>query len=163
MKGTVSTFIEGLTNGEAVGILLFVLIDLAIIGCLVGFRKNIVKGLEGANQLFEVPEVLIFVYLYTFPSVFVAACAVPTIVKVDVMGWMFMMVVTLFGLTGRWGLEWLLAFRNNKDSVTDNAPKDDGKGGVTVEYLKSLIDEMKTQMSAPKTATDTPAPTPPAQ
>jgi hypothetical protein len=62
-------------------------------------------------------------------------------VKIDIMGWMFMMLVTLFGLAGRWGLEFLLAFRAGKDHVTQSPDEDGGKASppLNMDQVKEII------------------------
>lgn len=146
---TIGTMIDGLSNTEVIGLFLFILMNATLILALIMFRKDIVAGLKGKDILFEMPEVIVFIYLYVFPSAFIAAICVPSIVKIDIMGWMFMMLVTLFGLAGRFGLNFLLAFRAGKDRVED---KDDPENKpLTAEEIKDLIVKTNEQLKSTTT------------
>ncbi len=144
--GTISTMIAGLSNAEVIGLFLFLLMNFTLIGALVMFRKDIVAGLKGKDVLFEMPEVIVFIYLYVFPSIFIAACTVPSIVKIDIMGWMFMMLVVLFGLAGRFGLNFLLAFRAGKDHIDTKDGEDTSTKPLSPEEIKDLIIKTNEQL-----------------
>ena len=140
MNKAIDSLVTGLTNEQFVGICVFLFIDITILAALVIFRKDIIQGLKGSNQMFELPEVLSFVYLYTLPSILTAACCLPTVVKIDTMGWVFMMLVTLAGLFGRWGLQWLLAFENKSTKVDEGSGVDDEKQKpIGLGEIKDLI------------------------
>jgi hypothetical protein len=92
-------------------------------------RKEFVTGLKGKNGLFEAPEICIYLFTWLFPHMIMADQFVS--LHPSNFAWYFMAILLLFGLTGRFGLEWLLAIKNggkiedleDKDKKEDVPPK----------------------------------------
>lgn len=112
-------FYSYLTPGHFEGIVLFLLSSLIITGLHLHLREDLIKGLKGINGMWEGPEALLYFVLWIFPPVIFAAVflqlAVPDMV------WYVLLAFTGAGLFGRWGLEWLLAFRGGATQVTSTS------------------------------------------
>lgn len=80
------------------------------------FKKEWTAGLKGANGLWEGPEILSYLCFWIFPIMIFSSGFLQ--VNYPEWAWVLIMGFMLFGLTGRWGLEWLLAFKNNATQVT---------------------------------------------
>lgn len=73
------------------------------------YRKIIITGLSGSNQLFESAEVVIFIMLWLFPPVVFYASFFK---DVPFYVWVFMWAAIGWALTGRFIFDWALAFKN---------------------------------------------------
>ena len=109
--------IENITGQELLGLILFFFGAATIITVQAIFHKRIITGLEGDNLKFEMPEVIIYIFSYVIPFESLASVFMPTIVKIDISGWLFNGGVIAFALAGRYGLNWILALKTNQTTV----------------------------------------------
>lgn len=86
-------------------------------------EKVFIEGLKGENKLFEAPEVILYLFCWIFPHVLMIDQFLQ--LKLSIEGWYFMGVLLLFGLTGRWGLQWLSSIRTGKDIKEEDKTKTD--------------------------------------
>lgn len=77
-------------------------------------------GLKGKNGLWESPEICIYLFTWMFPHMIMADQFLG--LKASDLCWYFMLGLLMFGLTGRFGLEWILAFKSGQRSVTTDPP-----------------------------------------
>jgi hypothetical protein len=113
------------------GMLLYIFGSTAITTVHVYYRAEFVSGLKGPNGHFEAPEICIYLFTHLFPHMIMADQFLGLLASN--MCWYFMMVLLLFGLTGRFGLEWLLAFKNGGTKVTTIENETTIKTSVTDE------------------------------
>lgn len=73
-------------------------------------------GLKGINGHWESPEVCIYLFSWIFPHMIMADQFLG--LKASDFAWYFMLGLLAFALTGRFGLEWLLAFKSGASKVT---------------------------------------------
>lgn len=74
-------------------------------------------GLKGENKIWEAPEICIYLFTWLFPHMIMADQFLA--LKASDLCWYFMLGLLAFGLTGRFGLNWLLAFKNGQSKVTE--------------------------------------------
>lgn len=82
-------------------------------------------GFKGINGYWESPEVCIYLFTWLFPHMIMADQFLG--LKASDFAWYFMLGLLAFGLTGRFGLEWLLAFKNGGTSIRPSENKDEPK------------------------------------
>lgn len=75
-------------------------------------EKQFIEGLKGKNKQFEAPEIILYIFCWLFPHMIMADQFLQFHLSIE--GWYFMGILLLFGLTGRWGLEWLNSMRTGK-------------------------------------------------
>jgi hypothetical protein len=78
-------------------------------------KKDVVIGLKGSNGLWESPEWIVYISTWIFPHMLMASGFLKMVFPVE--AWIFMGGLIMFGLTGRWGLEWLLALRTRSGTT----------------------------------------------
>lgn len=83
-------------------------------------RDELRRGLKGENGLWEAPEWIIYKFGWLFPHMIMADQFLG--LKASDFAWWFMLGLLLFALTGRFGLQWLLAFKNGSNKVDENKP-----------------------------------------
>lgn len=76
------------------------------------FRAEVIRGLKGPNKEWESPEWIVYLFSWLFPHVIMADQFLD--MELSTEGWFFMMALLLFGIAGRFGLEWLLAMKTGK-------------------------------------------------
>lgn len=92
------------------GMLLFMVGSLMITTVHIIHFHEFKSGLKGDNRHFEAPEICIYFFTWLFPYSLMADQLLA--LHPSTYMWYFMAVLLLFGLTGRFGLEWLLAIKN---------------------------------------------------
>jgi len=95
---------------------LFIASTLIMTGVHLFFRKEWTAGLKGVNGLWEGPEIVLYICLWLFPPMISASFFLQ--LKVEAIVWYVFVACLFFGLTGRFGLEWLLAFKSGASQVT---------------------------------------------
>jgi hypothetical protein len=115
------------------GWILYIAGAITITKVQIRYAKEYVQGLKGPNTLFEAPEILLHLFNFLWPHILMQQFFL--VDTPSVYAWMFLAVLVLFGLTGRWGLEWLAAMKNgtsvkeftvenNKTKITETETKD---------------------------------------
>ena len=112
----IDKFVAYLTPGHFEGIALFLWSCLAMTAVQIYYAKEWTAGLRGSNGLREAPEILIYIIVWLLPVVIFAAVFLQ--LPVPDMVWYTMWVIIGFALFGKWGLEWLLAFKTGASQVT---------------------------------------------
>ncbi len=112
----IDKFVTYLTPGHFEGIALY-LVSMAIVTAThIYFRKEWSDGLKGVNGLWEGTEILLYICLWIIPAMVFADIFLS--LHASEIVWYAMIAFCLLGVLGRWGLEWLLAFRSGASSVT---------------------------------------------
>lgn len=92
------------------------------------YKKEWDKGAIGKNGIWDMPEQLLTKWGWIVPQCFVAAWFVPSVGKnVPDMAWWFVLAITAFGLTGRWGLEWLAKMKGVDIKTTEEDKPEESK------------------------------------
>ena len=86
-------------------------------------RKEVIIGLKGENGLWEGPEWVLYVCTWLFPHMIMADVFLGLKSATDWPWWLILGLV-MYGLTGRFGLQWLLAFKSGSNKVEEDKPKD---------------------------------------
>lgn len=122
-------FVSYLTPGHLEGLLLFIGSTFIMTGVHIYFLKEWREGLKGVNGYWEGPEILLYICLWLFPPMVSASFFLQ--LKVDDMVWWVFTACLFFGLTGRWGLEWLLAFKGGSNQVISTTKTETEEKTVT--------------------------------
>lgn len=117
--------------GHFEGLMLYFFGALTCNGLQVKYRVEVMQGLKGHNGLFEGPEQLLWICLWVWPHIVLSSGFLQ--VQWPDMAWYTLWIFTLYGLTGRWGLEWLLAFRRG---TAVQEPENKGTKGKTEPETK---------------------------
>lgn len=112
----IDKFITYLTPGHFEGIVLYLISVAILTGVHIKFYKDFTEGLKGANGFWEGTEILLYICLWIIPAMVFADIFLQ--LHASDMVWYSMIAFTLLGVLGRWGLEWLLAFKSGASSVT---------------------------------------------
>jgi hypothetical protein len=115
----IDKFITYLTPGHFEGIVLFLWSCAAMTGVNIYYSKEWTTGLKGTNKLWEAPEILIYIVVWMMPVIIFAAVFMQ--LPVPDMVWYTLLLIVVFALVGKWGFEWLLAFKSGASSVTSTA------------------------------------------
>lgn len=124
-------FVTYLTPGHFEGIVLYLISVAILTGVHIRFMKEFTDGLKGVNGLWEGPEILLYICLWIIPAM-VFADIFLALHASDIV-WYAVMAFAFFGLTGRFGLEWLLAFRSGASQVTSTTTVVEKKTETTQE------------------------------
>jgi hypothetical protein len=89
------------------------------------------KGLEGANGLFEAPEIVIYLWVWLFPQSILAVLFLD--LKPPDMFWFFMLGCLLFAFAGRDGVYALLNWRGVTMTKTTTTEKTEISKEITQE------------------------------
>lgn len=117
MEKVIDNFIKHLQSaGHFEGMLLYIFGAITITFVHIKYSKEWSEGLKGSNGLWETPEICLYIFTYIYPHMIMADQFLA--LKASDMAWYFMMGLLAFGLTGRFGLEWLLAFKNGGTKIT---------------------------------------------
>lgn len=100
------------------GMILYVCGAISITWVHLYHKKDVVKGLKGQNGLWEAPEWIIYQFTWLFPHMVMADQFLG--LHASDFAWWFMLGLLLFALTGRFGLEWLLAFKSGASKVEES-------------------------------------------
>jgi len=76
------------------------------------YRKEWVEGMKGANGLWESPEIMLTILLLIIDHIFMADAFLD--MEMSNNAWIAIGILFLYGFTGRWGLEWLSAWRKTE-------------------------------------------------
>ncbi len=109
-------FVSYLTPGHLEGLGLFLVSTLIVTLVHIYNKADIIKGLKGANGLWDGPEVLLYFCLWVFPAMMFAELFLQ--LHAPDLVWYTLIAFVTAGLFGRWGLEWLLAFKSGAGQVT---------------------------------------------
>jgi hypothetical protein len=109
-------FVSYLTPGHLEGLILFVGSTLIMTWVQIKFSDEWRAGLKGPNGYWEGPEILLYICFWLFPPMVLADIFLQ--LKASELVWYIFLACIFFGLTGRWGLEWLLAFKSGANQVT---------------------------------------------
>lgn len=112
----IDKFITYLTPGHFEGIVLYLISVAILTGVHIKFYKDFTEGLKGANGFWEGTEILLYICLWIIPAMVFADIFLQ--LHASDMVWYSMIAFTLLGVLGRWGLEWLLAFKSGASQVT---------------------------------------------
>jgi len=113
--------LDHLSKDHPEGLILYISGSITITTIQIINRLEFKKGLKGKNELWESPEIILYLFCWIFPHVLMVDQFLQ--MKLSTEGWFFMGVLLLFGLTGRWGLEWLATIRTGKQIEKDELPK----------------------------------------
>ncbi len=117
MEKIINNFFHHLeAAGHFEGMMLYIFGAITVTFVHIKFAKEWSAGLRGTNGLWDAPEICIYIFTYIYPHMIMADQFLG--LKASDMAWYFMMGLLAFGLTGRFGLEWLLAFKNGGTKVT---------------------------------------------
>lgn len=100
-------FILGLTT---TGLILYVCGAVSITWVQLHFKDQVVEGLKGENNKWEAPEWLVYISAWIFPHMIMANGFLG--ISFSMEAWLLIGGLVMFGLTGRWGLEWLYSMRS---------------------------------------------------
>lgn len=114
-------FINHIATEHPEGILLYLFGSVTITWVHLVNRKEVIEGFKGANRMWETPEWTVYIFTFLFPHMIMADQFLG--LKASDFAWWFMLSLLLFSLAGRWGLEWLLAFKNGTKAPEE--PKKD--------------------------------------
>lgn len=114
--GFFDRFISYLTPGHAEGVILFLISSVIMTIVQIYFLKEWTEGLKGINRYWEGPEILLYVAIWMWPPMSFADIFLQ--LKASDIVWYMWGASLFFGLTGRFGLEWLLAFKSGANQVT---------------------------------------------
>lgn len=112
----IDKFVTYLTPGHFEGIVLFLWSCLVMSVVQIYYAKEWTRGLRGTNGLWEAPEILIYIIVWLLSPVIFAAVFLQ--LPIPDMVWYTLWTIIGFALFGKWGLEWLLAFRSGASQVT---------------------------------------------
>lgn len=112
----IDKFITYLTPGHFEGIVLYLISVAILTGVHIRFIKEFTTGLKGTNGFWEGTEILLYICLWIIPAMVFADIFLQ--LHASDMVWYSMISFTLLGVLGRWGLEWLLAFKSGASQVT---------------------------------------------
>lgn len=119
---TVQQFIESvITHVISVppeGMLLYVCGAITVTWVQIANKAEVQRGLKGENGLWEAPEWIIYLFTWLFPHMVMADQFLG--LKASDFAWWFMLGLLLFALTGRFGLQWLLAFKSGSSKVEES-------------------------------------------
>jgi len=117
MGKVIDNFIHHLeAAGHFEGMMLYIFGAIPITFIHIRFAKEWSAGLRGTNGLWDAPEICIYIFTYVFPHMIMADQFIG--LKASEMAWYFMIGLLAFALTGRFGLEWILALKNGSSKVT---------------------------------------------
>lgn len=108
--------IDHLNQESSEGIILYFFGAITVTIVHLKFASQWVVGLKGDNKLWEAPEIALYLFFWIFPHVVMADAFLKMEPSTEC--WVFLGCLLLFSLTGRWGLEWLLAFRGKSSTIT---------------------------------------------
>jgi len=134
MEKIYNHFVNHLTEGHFEGMMLYVFGTISITTIHFINMKEWRIGLRGPNNHWESPEICIYIFTWIFPHSIMADQFLG--LKASDWVWYFQIALLAFGLTGRFGLEWLLAFKNGGTTVSS----------TTIELTKK---ETKTDENKP--------------
>jgi len=137
MGKVIDNFIKHLeAAGHFEGMALYIFGAITITFIHIKYSKEWSAGLKGSNGLWETPEICLYIFTYIYPHMIMADQFLD--LRASDMAWYFMMGLLAFGLTGRFGLEWLLAFKNGgtKVTTTDSETTLKQKTTETTEEIK---------------------------
>lgn len=109
-------FIDKLTPGHFEGLVMYVAGTITITWVHLHHKKEVVLGLKGSNGMWEAPEWIVYIATWIFPHMIMSSGFMN--VKFPDWAWWLMTGLVAFGLTGRWGLEWLLAMKTKTTMTT---------------------------------------------
>lgn len=108
--------VDHLNQESSEGIILYFFGAITVTIVHLKFASQWVVGLKGDNKLWEAPEIALYLFFWIFPHVVMADSFLKMEPSTEC--WVFLGCLLLFSLTGRWGLEWLLAFRGKSSTIT---------------------------------------------
>lgn len=118
---TIEPFIESvvkhLMSVTPEGMLLYVCGAVTMTWVQLHWKNEVVRGLKGENGLWEAPEWIIYLFTWLFPHMVMADQFLG--LKASDFAWWFMIGLLMFALTGRFGLQWLLAFKSGANKVDE--------------------------------------------
>lgn len=120
MKFLIDLF-NHLLSAHPDGIILYIGGSATLTWVQIAYRAEVTKGLKGTNGLWEAPEWIIYLFSWFFPHMIMADQFLG--LKASESAWLFMSALLLFALTGRFGLEWLLAMKTGTPKVIDDENK----------------------------------------
>jgi len=126
-------FVSYLTPGHLEGLMLFLISTAIMTGVHIKFLNEWRDGLKGVNGLWEGPEILLYICFWLLSPMILADIFLQ--LKASDIVWYIFMACIFFGLTGRWGLEWLLAFKGGASQVTSTTTE------KTVEKEKVVTEQ----------------------
>lgn len=127
-------FLQSITPGHLEGIVMYVCGSITMTWIQIYHKKDVVEGLKGDNGKWESPEWLVYLASWLFPQMIMASGFMKFTFPIE--AWLFMGGLVLFGLTGRWGLEWLLSLRYGSGTMTQISSQKEEKKESTDQGLK---------------------------
>ncbi len=115
MEGIIKDFLNHFHSEHFEGMILYVFGAISITWVHLYNMKDWRIGLRGDNGKWESPEICIYLFSWIFPHTIMADQFLQ--LKASEWVWWFELGLLMFGLTGRFGLEWLLAFKNGSTVV----------------------------------------------
>lgn len=105
------------------GMMLYVCGAITMTWVQLAHRKEAIIGLKGENGLWEGPEWVLYLCSWLFPHMIMADQFLGLKSATD-WPWWLVLGLLMYGLTGRFGLQWLLAFKSGASKVEEDKPKD---------------------------------------
>jgi hypothetical protein len=117
----IDQFILWLTPGHFEGMLLYMISATVMEWVQWKFKTEVTHGFKGANGMWEAPEWIVYIAARILPHMILASGFLQ--VQFPEIAWYTIIGVIFFGLTGRFGLEWLLSFKNGSALPPNNPPQ----------------------------------------
>lgn len=112
----IESAIQHLLSVPAEGMILYVFGALTMTWVQLYHRKEVIVGLKGENGLWEGPEWVLYVCTWLFPHAMMADLFLGLKAATD-WPWWLLIALLMYGLTGRFGLQWLLAMKSGSSKV----------------------------------------------
>jgi hypothetical protein len=116
-------FISYLSHDRVEGVVLFLLSTVIMLALQLYHLRQWTHGLKGDNDRWEGPEILLYILIWMFPPMIFAEIFLQ--MKLSETVWWIYLGLTAFCLVGRWGLEWLLAFKTGANQVISTTTKEE--------------------------------------
>lgn len=101
------------------------------------YRKEILKGLEGHNILFEAGEVVSFISLWCFPPILFRIAFFKDSSTTQLYAMWAVLLIMMYQLTGRYIFDWALALKGGLSSVPVAEPPKQSAPTVNVNVDQS--------------------------
>lgn len=119
IEQVIEKVINHLMNITPEGMLLYVCGAITMTWVQLYHRKEVITGLKGENGLWEGPEWILYICSWLFPHLVMADVFLGLKSATDWPWWLIISLI-MYGLTGRFGLQWLLAFKNGGNTVVED-------------------------------------------
>lgn len=112
----VNKFLSEIEPGHFEGIMLYACGTATMEFVQIYYAKEFQTGLKGENNRWEAPEIAFYLWLRLFPHVVMAVLFLEY--NPPLYFWLFFGGIGLYLLAGRYGLDWILAWKNGEKKDT---------------------------------------------